>query len=151
MWVLTSANGTPIMCGGAGTRLWPRENRPKQSSSCRSGRYRRSRKTIRRVSHPALFWPAGRSNEQYRFLVAEQLAAISVRPTEIRRAAKTNELGHYYSPKGEVRFTRHSDRVFSSVGEQPELIGRRLNAHDQCAKQNPDISPEAPVIDIPNV
>jgi hypothetical protein len=31
------------------------------------------------------------------------------------------------------------------------LVGRRLNAHDQCAKQNPDISPKAPVIDVPNV
>jgi hypothetical protein len=31
------------------------------------------------------------------------------------------------------------------------LVGRRLNAHDQRAKQNPDINPEAPVIDVPNV
>jgi mannose-1-phosphate guanylyltransferase/mannose-6-phosphate isomerase len=68
------------MCGGAGTRLWPasREGRPKQFLPL-FGPHSTFQDTIRRVSDPALF---GRAivvtNNQYRFLVAEQLAAIGV-------------------------------------------------------------------------
>ena len=66
------------MCGGAGTRLWPasRENRPKQFLPL-FGPLSTFQETIRRVSDSTLF---GRAvvvtNAQYRFLVAEQLAAI---------------------------------------------------------------------------
>ena len=69
-----------IMCGGAGTRLWPasREGRPKQFLPL-FGPHSTFQETIRRVSEPALF---GRAiivtNSQYRFLVAEQLAAIGI-------------------------------------------------------------------------
>jgi mannose-1-phosphate guanylyltransferase/mannose-6-phosphate isomerase len=66
------------MCGGAGTRLWPasRENRPKQFLPL-IGRYSTFQETIRRVSNPELFGrPIVVTNGQYRFLVAEQLAAI---------------------------------------------------------------------------
>ena len=69
-----------IMCGGAGTRLWPasRENRPKQFLPL-FGSYSTFQETIRRVSDPALFGrPIIVTNGQYRFLVAEQLAAIGV-------------------------------------------------------------------------
>jgi mannose-1-phosphate guanylyltransferase/mannose-1-phosphate guanylyltransferase/mannose-6-phosphate isomerase len=67
-----------IMCGGAGTRLWPasRENRPKQFLPL-FGPLSTFQDTIRRVSDPALFGrPIVVTNGQYRFLVAEQLAAI---------------------------------------------------------------------------
>ena len=69
-----------IMCGGAGTRLWPasRENRPKQFMPL-FGRYSTFQETIRRVSDPALFGrPIVVTNGQYRFLVSEQLAAMAV-------------------------------------------------------------------------
>jgi mannose-1-phosphate guanylyltransferase/mannose-6-phosphate isomerase len=68
------------MCGGAGTRLWPasRENRPKQFLPL-FGQYSTFQETIRRVSDPALFGrPIVVTNGQYRFIVAEQLAAIAV-------------------------------------------------------------------------
>ncbi len=67
-----------IMCGGAGTRLWPasRENRPKQFLPL-FGPLSTFQETMRRVSDPALFGrPIVVTNIQYRFLVAEQLAAI---------------------------------------------------------------------------
>jgi len=67
-----------IMCGGAGTRLWPasREGRPKQFLPL-FGPHSTFQETIRRVSDPALFGrPIVVTNSQYRFLVAEQLAAI---------------------------------------------------------------------------
>jgi mannose-1-phosphate guanylyltransferase / mannose-6-phosphate isomerase len=68
------------MCGGAGTRLWPasREGRPKQFLPL-FGPHSTFQDTIRRVSDPALFGrPIVVTNNQYRFLVAEQLAAIGV-------------------------------------------------------------------------
>jgi mannose-1-phosphate guanylyltransferase/mannose-6-phosphate isomerase len=69
-----------IMCGGAGTRLWPasRENRPKQFLPL-FGAYSTFQETVRRVSDPALFGrPIIVTNKQYRFMVAEQLAALAV-------------------------------------------------------------------------
>ena len=67
-----------IMCGGAGTRLWPasRAGRPKQFLSL-FGAASTFQDTIRRVSDPLLFGrPVVVTNAEYRFLVAEQLAAI---------------------------------------------------------------------------
>ena len=67
-----------IMCGGAGTRLWPasREGRPKQFLPL-FGAHSTFQDTIQRVSDPALFArPIIVTNAQYRFLVAEQLAEI---------------------------------------------------------------------------
>jgi mannose-1-phosphate guanylyltransferase/mannose-6-phosphate isomerase len=69
-----------IMCGGAGTRLWPasREGRPKQFLPL-FGPHSTFQETIRRVSDPALFGrPIVITNELYRFLVAEQLGALGV-------------------------------------------------------------------------
>jgi mannose-1-phosphate guanylyltransferase / mannose-6-phosphate isomerase len=68
------------MCGGAGTRLWPasREGRPKQFLPL-FGPHSTFQDTVRRVSDPALFGrPIVVTSNQYRFLVAEQLAAIGV-------------------------------------------------------------------------
>jgi mannose-1-phosphate guanylyltransferase / mannose-6-phosphate isomerase len=67
-----------IMCGGAGTRLWPasREGRPKQFLPLFGSRST-FQETIRRVNDPALFdRPIVVTNQQYRFLVSEQLAEI---------------------------------------------------------------------------
>ena len=69
-----------IMCGGAGTRLWPasRENRPKQFLPL-FGPFSTFQETVRRVSDPKLFGrPIIVTNKQYRFVVAEQLSALSV-------------------------------------------------------------------------
>ena len=69
-----------IMCGGAGTRLWPasREGLPKQFLPL-FGRFSTFQDTMRRVSDSALFGrPIIITNSQYRFLVAEQLADIGM-------------------------------------------------------------------------
>ena len=69
-----------IMCGGAGTRLWPasREGRPKQFLPL-FGPHSTFQETLKRVSDRSLF---GRAiiitNGDYRFLVAEQLAEIGI-------------------------------------------------------------------------
>src|SRR5580693_3136977 len=68
------------MCGGAGTRLLTasREGRPKPFLPL-FGPHSTFQDTVRRVSDPALFGrPIIVTNNQYRFLVAEELAAIGV-------------------------------------------------------------------------
>jgi mannose-1-phosphate guanylyltransferase/mannose-6-phosphate isomerase len=69
-----------IMCGGAGTRLWPasREGRPKQFLRL-FGANSTFQDTLKRVSDPALFERAiVITNAAYRFMVAEQLAEIGL-------------------------------------------------------------------------
>jgi mannose-1-phosphate guanylyltransferase/mannose-6-phosphate isomerase len=66
------------MCGGAGTRLWPasREVHPKQFLSL-FGTRSTFQETLLRVSDADLFArPIVITNEAYRFMVLEQLAAI---------------------------------------------------------------------------
>jgi len=70
-----------IMCGGAGTRLWPasREVRPKQFLSL-LGTRSTFQDTIARVSDPSLFeQPIIITNATYRFMVLEQLAEIGAK------------------------------------------------------------------------
>jgi mannose-1-phosphate guanylyltransferase/mannose-6-phosphate isomerase len=67
-----------IMCGGAGTRLWPasREGRPKQFMPL-FGTRSTFQETLLRVGDPALFdRPIVVTNAAYRFMVREQLAEI---------------------------------------------------------------------------
>ncbi|QUS39176.1 mannose-1-phosphate guanylyltransferase/mannose-6-phosphate isomerase [Tardiphaga alba] len=67
-----------IMCGGAGTRLWPssREGRPKQFLPLFGARST-FQDTILRISDPELFdRPIVITSEAYRFMVREQLAEI---------------------------------------------------------------------------
>src|SRR6201981_3391303 len=67
-----------IMCGGAGTRLWPasREVRPKQFLPL-FGTRSTFQDTLKRVSDAGLFErPIIITNAAYRFMVLEQLAEI---------------------------------------------------------------------------
>ena len=69
-----------IMCGGAGTRLWPasREVRPKQFLPLFGARST-FQDTLIRVSDAALFErPIIITNAAYRFMVLEQLAEIGI-------------------------------------------------------------------------
>ena len=70
-----------IMCGGAGTRLWPasREVRPKQFLPLFGARST-FQDTLARVSDPALFArPIVITNAAYRFMVLEQLTEIGIK------------------------------------------------------------------------
>src|SRR6516165_8880819 len=69
-----------IMCGGAGTRLWPasREGRPKQFLPLFGARST-FQDTLTRVSDTGLFErPIVITNAAYRFMVVEQLAEIGI-------------------------------------------------------------------------
>ena len=71
-----SSKLTPvIMCGGAGTRLWPmsRESMPKQFVSL-IGEGSTFQQVMRRVANPAMFGrPIVITHSDFRFAVAEQL------------------------------------------------------------------------------
>ena len=78
-----------IMCGGAGTRVWPesRETMPKQFIAL-FGTRSTFQDTMLRVSGP-LFQPAiVITNHDYRFLVKEQLAEIGVEATIVTEPAR---------------------------------------------------------------
>jgi mannose-1-phosphate guanylyltransferase/mannose-6-phosphate isomerase len=69
-----------ILCGGAGTRLWPasRDSLPKQFLKL-LGPQSTLQETVARVSDPAIFGrPVVVTNRDYRFLVREQLEEIGV-------------------------------------------------------------------------
>src|SRR4029078_9682800 len=69
-----------IMCGGAGTRLWPasREVRPKQFLPLFGSRST-FQDTLLRVSDASLFGrPIVITNAAYRFMVLEQLAEVGI-------------------------------------------------------------------------
>lgn len=69
-----------IMCGGSGTRMWPlsRESMPKQFISL-IGEHSSFQDTLLRLAGSDLFEaPLVITNHDYRFLVAEQMAAVGV-------------------------------------------------------------------------
>ena len=69
-----------IMCGGAGTRLWPasRESMPKQFMPL-LGERSSFQETLLRVADPAVFGrPVIVTGNDFRFIVAEQLLEIGI-------------------------------------------------------------------------
>src|ERR1700731_2325152 len=69
-----------IMCGGAGTRLWPvsRESMPKQFVSL-VGSQSTFQQVLDRISDPSLFArPIMITNTEFRFVVAEQLRECGI-------------------------------------------------------------------------
>jgi len=69
-----------ILCGGAGTRLWPasRDSRPKQFLKL-LGPLSTLQETVKRVADPEIFGrPVIVTNRDYRFLVREQLDEIGL-------------------------------------------------------------------------
>lgn len=79
-----------ILCGGAGTRLWPasRDSRPKQFLKL-IGSHSTLQETIRRVSDSTIFaTPVIITNYDYRFLVREQLEEIGADGTIVLEPAR---------------------------------------------------------------
>ena len=79
-----------IMCGGAGTRLWPlsREGRPKQFINLFSA-HSTFQDTLLRVSDPRLFdRPIVVTGAAYRFMVLEQLAEIGLQADILLESAR---------------------------------------------------------------
>lgn len=79
-----------ILCGGAGTRLWPasRDSRPKQFLKL-IGPLSTLQETIKRVADPAVFAkPVIVTNYDYRFQVREQIEEIGAEATVVLEPAR---------------------------------------------------------------
>ena len=79
-----------ILCGGSGTRLWPlsREQHPKQLLALNGDSLSMLQHTLRRLDGLAIgplppAPPLVLTNEAHRFMVADQLRALGVRPAAI--------------------------------------------------------------------
>jgi len=71
-----------ILCGGSGTRLWPMSRRllPKQLLPLVSERTMLQETVLRTAGIPGVQAPVIVGSEEHRFLVAEQLRAVSLAP-----------------------------------------------------------------------
>ncbi|WGR97361.1 mannose-1-phosphate guanylyltransferase/mannose-6-phosphate isomerase [Bradyrhizobium sp. ISRA443] len=101
-----------IMCGGAGTRLWPasREVHPKQFLSLFGARST-FQETLLRVADPTLFErPIVITNEAYRFMVLEQLAEIG-READVLLEPMRRDSGPAIAAGAAFAQTRDSDAV----------------------------------------
>ncbi|MDP2091690.1 MAG: sugar phosphate nucleotidyltransferase, partial [Pseudohongiella sp.] len=69
-----------ILSGGSGTRLWPlsRKHYPKQFHKLTGGDHTLLQETALRVRHLAA--PIVVCNEDHRFMLAEQLHSIHIKP-----------------------------------------------------------------------
>ena len=76
-----------ILCGGTGTRLWPlsRESFPKQYLKLlQDNEFTLLQKTLKRVSKiNTLLSPIFITNEDHRFIIAEQIRQIGVKEKSI--------------------------------------------------------------------
>jgi mannose-1-phosphate guanylyltransferase/mannose-6-phosphate isomerase len=105
-----------IMCGGAGTRLWPasREGRPKQFLPLFGARST-FQETVLRLSDPALFArPIIVTNAAYRFMVLEQLAEIE-RDADILLEPARRDSGPAIAAGAAFALARDSDAVLLAL------------------------------------
>lgn len=101
-----------IMCGGAGTRLWPasREGRPKQFLRL-FGERSTFQNTMLRVSNPTLFGrPIIITNAAYRFMVLEQLNEIGIEADILLEPARRDS-GPAIAAGAAFALTRDADAV----------------------------------------
>jgi mannose-1-phosphate guanylyltransferase/mannose-6-phosphate isomerase len=101
-----------IMCGGAGTRLWPasREGRPKQFLRL-FGSHSTFQDTMLRVSDPGLFGrPIVITNAAYRFMVLEQLSEIGLEADILLEPARRDS-GPAIATGAAFALTRDADAV----------------------------------------
>jgi mannose-1-phosphate guanylyltransferase/mannose-6-phosphate isomerase len=146
-----------IMCGGAGTRLWPasRQGRPKQFLSL-FGPLSTFQETVRRVADPTLFGrPIIVTNHQYRFLVAEQLAAIAAE-ADILLEPMRRDSGPAIVAGATFAFNRDNDSLVVALAADHVVsdsgaFARACTAASQAAESNRIVTfgvrPNRPAID----
>lgn len=123
-----------IMCGGAGTRLWPasREGRPKQFLPLFGDRST-FQDTIERVSDPELFdRPIVITNTGYRFMVREQLAEIG-RDADILLEPARRDSGPAIAAGAAFALTRSEDAVVLALAAD-HVVQDNAAFVDACRK-----------------
>ena len=131
-----------IMCGGAGTRLWPasREGRPKQFLPL-FGPLSTFQETIRRVADSALFArPIIVTSHQYRFMVAEQLADIAVE-ADILLEPMRRDSGAAIIAGATFAFNRDNESIVVALAADhvvadPDAFAKACGAARESAENN---------------
>src|SRR5438105_15352908 len=121
-----------IMCGGAGTRLWPasREVHPKQFLSLFGARST-FQDTLLRVSDADLFErPVIITNNAYRFMVLEQLAEIGLE-ADVLLEPMRRDSGPAIAAGAAFAHARHTNAIMLALA--PDHVLRRKHAFvDAC-------------------
>ncbi|WP_374090758.1 mannose-1-phosphate guanylyltransferase/mannose-6-phosphate isomerase [Methylomicrobium lacus] len=121
-----------ILSGGSGTRLWPlsRTQHPKQFLPLVSENTMLQDTWQRLVGSPALGAPIAVCNEDHRFMVAEQLREIDVKPRAIilepvgRNTAPAVALAALAVPPDQVLLVLPSDHVILQVSVFQEAVSQ---------------------------
>jgi mannose-1-phosphate guanylyltransferase/mannose-6-phosphate isomerase len=108
---MTSKIVPVILCGGAGTRLWPasRDSYPKQFLTFGGGRSL-FQETLARVTGPNYDRPIILSGNDYRFLVAEQAQALGIKAEIVLEPARRDSCAAI-AAAAEVAARRQADAV----------------------------------------
>ena len=123
-----------ILCGGAGTRLWPlsRELYPKQLLSLIGDRSLLQNTITRCSSHPDVAEPVLVCNEAHRFLVAEQLREIGLSNATIllepegRNTAPAVAIAAHEVLKDNQYFSLQALRNELEKGVDPALVAQHF-------------------------
>ena len=129
-----------ILSGGSGTRLWPlsRAHYPKQFLPLVTERTMLQETWLRLEGLPALNAPVVVCNEDHRFMVAEQLREIEVRPRAIilepvgRNTAPAVALAALAAEPDDVILILPSDHVIG----QPSVFQEAVKQAEHLAQQN---------------
>ncbi|HEX7789292.1 MAG TPA: sugar phosphate nucleotidyltransferase, partial [Afipia sp.] len=123
-----------IMCGGAGTRLWPasREGRPKQFLRL-FGERSTFQDTVLRVSGAELFErPIVITNAAYRFMVLEQLNEIGLEADILLEPARRDS-GPAIAAGAAFALTRDPDAVVLALAAD-HVVGDTAAFVEACRK-----------------
>jgi len=122
-----------IMCGGAGTRVWPesRESLPKQFISL-IGNRSTFQMAADMLGHSAFETPVVISNHDYRFLVAEQLETIG-RPARIVLEPVRRDSGPAVAVAAELAL-RSAPETIVAVLAADHVVRDRDGFIDLCSK-----------------
>ena len=141
-----------ILCGGGGTRLWPlsRTSYPKQLLAPLGG-LSLLQQTAQRFCKPQYEVPLIVSNEQYRFLVAEQMHALGITQSPIilepctRNTAPAMALAAHYTkdPDTYILFSPSDHQIINSA-VLDQAISQAKHAADQGYIVVFGIPPEGP-------
>lgn len=127
-----------VLAGGCGSRLWPlsRKSRPKQFLSLLS-RYTLLQETLMRLKGLDLYEPIVISNDEYRFLVAEQLHEIGIKAQILlepvgRNTAPAVALAAWYAQvqygKQVMLLILPADHVITGLDELHRAINKAVEA-----------------------
>jgi mannose-1-phosphate guanylyltransferase/mannose-1-phosphate guanylyltransferase/mannose-6-phosphate isomerase len=128
-----------IMCGGAGTRLWPasREGRPKQFLRL-FGSHSTFQDTMLRVSDPGLFGrPIVITNAAYRFMVLEQLNEIGLEADILLEPARRDS-GPAIATGAAFALTRDPDAVVLALAA--DHVVRDTAAFVEACRKSLDVA-----------